>query len=94
MEPSPSADRAELQRNLIIAGCCAPIALLIYAIAHAAYTNLFETTQAMGSVDPATHVGLDLGYLTMIGGTAIFALLALIAVVRAWRVWRRLRHAR
>lgn len=86
-------DRIEMQRNVTIFACCAPVALLIYLIAHTVYVNILETTQAMGSVDPATHVGLDMGFVTMVGGTGVFAVIASIAAYKALRIWLRLRRS-
>jgi hypothetical protein len=87
----PTADRAELSRNLIIAACTAPSAVLVYVIFHAVYTNIFETAAAVGQIDSGTKMGLAMGWIAMVGGTGVLGVIALVAAIRAFRAWSRLR---
>jgi hypothetical protein len=93
MSSDTGADRAELNRNLIICAWTAPAAVVIYLIFHAVYTNIFETAKAVGQIDASTTTGLAMGWVVMVGGTGVFAVIAIVAGVRALRAWSRLRHS-
>jgi hypothetical protein len=92
MSGDAGADRAELNRNLIICAWTAPAAVLIFLIFHAVYTNIFETAQAVGQIDSSTTIGLAMGWVVMVGGTGVFAVIAIVAAIRALRAWSRLRR--
>jgi hypothetical protein len=93
MSSDTGADRAELNRNLIICAWTAPAAVVIYLIFHTVYTNIFETAKAVGQIDASTTTGLAMGWVVMVGGTGVFAVIAIVAGVRALRAWSRLRHS-
>ncbi len=67
---------AELNRYLTIFLLAAPTAAAVWFVFHGVYTNLTETEKAAGYVDSMTQMGIDLGYIAMIGGTLVFAALA------------------
>jgi hypothetical protein len=92
MSSDTGADRAELNRNLIICAWTAPAAVVIFLIFHAVYTNIFETAKAVGQIDASTTTGLAMGWVVMVGGTGVFAVIAIVAGIRALRAWSRLRH--
>jgi hypothetical protein len=86
------ADRAELNRNLIVCAWTAPVAVVIFLIFHAVYSNIIETAQAVGQIEPSTMTGLAMGWVAMVGGTGVFAVIAIVAGIRALRAWSRLRR--
>jgi hypothetical protein len=92
MSGDGSADRADLNRNLIICAWTAPAAVVIYLIFHAVYTNIFETAKAVGQIDSSTTIGLSMGWVAMVGGTGVLAVIAIVAGIRALRAWSRLRR--
>ena len=93
MSGNAGADRAELNRNLIICVWTAPSAVAIFLIFHAVYTNIAETAQAVGQVAPSTMTGLAMGWVVMVGGTGVVGVIALVAAIRALRAWSRLRRS-
>jgi hypothetical protein len=93
MNGDTGADRADLNRNLIICAWTAPAAIVIFLIFHAVYTNIVETAHAVGQIDSATMTGLAMGWVAMVGGTGAFAVIALVAGIRALRAWSRLRRS-
>jgi hypothetical protein len=92
MSDDAGADRAELNRNLIICVWTAPAAIVIFLIFHAVYTNISETAAAVGQIDAATTTGLAMGWVAMVGGTGVFGVIAIVAGIRAIRAWSRLRR--
>ncbi len=91
MSDDAGADRADLNRNLIICAWTAPAAVVIFLIFHAVYTNIFVTAKAVGQIDSGTKMGLAMGWIAMVGGTGVFGIIALVAGIRAIRAWSRLR---
>jgi hypothetical protein len=81
--------REELNRNLIIAGVCAPISIACILIFRVLQFNLSVDTAAVGDVDSATKMGIAFGYLMLLGGAALFGVFAIVAGFRALRLWRR-----
>jgi hypothetical protein len=92
MSHDAGADRAELNRNLIICAWTAPAAIVVFVIFHAVYTNITETAKAVGQIDSSTMTGLAMGWVCMVGGTGVFAVIAIVAAIRALRAWSRLRR--
>lgn len=78
-----------LARYTIIFAIAAPASAATWLIFHAVFESLTLSEQAMGYVDPLTKMGIDLGYVAMVGGTLVFAGIALWAGVKALRTWRR-----
>jgi hypothetical protein len=76
-----------LQRYLIIFGLAAPSAAVVWLVFHGVFTNLTQTEEAMGYVDPLTQMGIYLGYVAMFGGTLVFVGVAAWAAVRAAGIW-------
>ncbi|HTA38500.1 MAG TPA: hypothetical protein VK760_05470, partial [Candidatus Acidoferrales bacterium] len=93
MSSDAGADRADLNRNLIVFAWTAPTAVVIFLIFHAVYSNIIETAHAVGQIDSSTMTGLAMGWVAMVGGTGVFAVIALVAGIRALRAWSRLRHS-
>ncbi|HEY5349133.1 MAG TPA: hypothetical protein VIJ77_02580 [Candidatus Tumulicola sp.] len=79
--------RTELHRYLIIFALAAPTAGAVWFVFHGVFANLTRTEAAMGYVDSTTQMGIDLGYVAMVGGTAIFAAIAAWAALRAAGAW-------
>ena len=75
-----------LQRYVIIFGMAAPASVATWLVFHGVFVNLSRSVKAMGYVDPVTQMGIDLGYVAMIAGTAIFGAIALWAAVHALRL--------
>ncbi len=73
--------REERTRRLAIFLLAAPGAAIVWYVFHAVYVNLSESEKAVGYVDSMTQMGIDLGYVTMIGGTLVLAGIALWAGV-------------
>jgi hypothetical protein len=88
-----TSDRAELNRNLIVAAIAAPSAVAIFLIFHAVYENIEITAKAVGEIDSATSMGLAMGWIAMVGGSGVLAAIAIVAAIRALRVWSRLRRS-
>jgi hypothetical protein len=93
MNGDVGADRADLNRNLIVCAWAAPTAIVLFLVFHAVYTNIFETAQAVGQIDKSTMTGLAMGWVAMVGGTGVFGVIALVAGIRALRAWSRLRRS-
>ncbi|HKU81436.1 MAG TPA: hypothetical protein VJP76_04625 [Candidatus Tumulicola sp.] len=83
--------RTELHRYLIIFALTAPAAAVVWLVFHGVFATLRQTELAMGYVDPTTQMGIDLGYVAMVGGSLIFGAIALWAAARATIAWL---HAR
>ena len=86
MQVNAHGSRAALtdfQRYAIIFALAAPASVVTWLVFHGVFVNLSATEKAMGYVDPLTQMGIDLGYIAMIGGTMVFAAIALWAGVRA-----------
>lgn len=66
-----------------------PAAVVTWLVFHGVFVSLSQTETAMGYVDPLTQMGIDLGYIAMVGGTLIFAAIAAWAAVRALIARRR-----
>lgn len=77
------------QRYAIICALAAPAAVVTWFVFHRVFVALTQTETAMGYVDPVTQMGIDLGYVAMVGGTLVFAAIALWAAVRAVVAHRR-----
>ena len=71
------------QRYAIIFALAAPASVVTWLVFHGVFVNLSASEKAMGYVDPLTQMGIDLGYVAMVGGTLIFATIALYAGIRA-----------
>lgn len=87
MSSAGGDNRDEIKRYLTVFCATAPAAVVVYLIFHAVYTNIAITAQAVGQVDSGTKIGLAMGYVAMVGGTAIFAAFAIWSgyhLVRAW----------
>ena len=80
---------SEIGRYAVIFALAAPTAAAVWLVFHGVFTNLSRTEEAMGYVDPMTQMGVDLGYVAMVGGTLVFAGIALWAAVRAVAAWLR-----
>jgi hypothetical protein len=93
MSGDANADRAELNRNLIILAWTAPTAVVIFLIFHAVWENLTITAQAVGDIGSQTQIGLAAGWVAMVGGSGVFAVIALVAAFRAVAAWSRVRRA-
>lgn len=81
----------ERNRYLIIFALTAPTAAAVWFVFHGVFSALRETEVAMGYVDPTTQMGVDLGYVAMAGGSAVFGAIALWAAFRAILAWLRSR---
>jgi hypothetical protein len=84
--------RSEIKRNQTILLLCAPAAVAVWYVFHGVYADLSQTERAAGYVDPATQMGIELGYAAMIAGTLIFAGLAALAAFRLLVLWLGERH--
>lgn len=80
-------NRTEIHRCLIIFALAAPTAVAVWLVFHGVFATLTRTEEAMGYVDPTTQMGIDLGYVAMVGGTLVFAGIALWAGFRAAGAW-------
>jgi hypothetical protein len=80
---------SEVGRYAVIFALAAPSAAAVWLVFHGVFTNLTQTEEAMGYVDPMTQMGVDLGYVAMVGGTLIFAGIAVWAAFRAVDAWLR-----
>jgi hypothetical protein len=78
-----------LQRYFIIFVLAAPSAVAVWLVFHGVFTNLTQTEEAMGYVDPLTQMGVYLGYAAMFGGSLVFGGIAAWAGVQALRLWLR-----
>ncbi len=85
-------DRDELKRHLAIVALAAPGAAIVWWIFHGMYVNLSESAQAVGYIDAPTQTGIDLGYLTMIGGTLLLVAIALRSAIICIRLLVRRSH--
>lgn len=83
--------RTEVNRYLIIFALSAPAAAAVWYVFHGVFATLGQTEIAMGYVDPTTQMGIDLGYVAMVGGSLIFGAIALWAAIRAALAWLRAR---
>lgn len=68
--------REERSRYLTIFLFAAPGAAIVWYVFHAVYENLSATEKALGYVDSLTQVGIDLGYVVMVGGSLVLAAIA------------------
>jgi hypothetical protein len=68
--------REERTRYLVIFSVAAPSAAIVWLVFHSVYENLTASVKAVGYVDSMTQTGIDLGYVTMIGGTLVLAVIA------------------
>jgi hypothetical protein len=68
--------REERTRYLVIFSVTAPSAAIVWFVFHSVYENLTASVKAVGYVDSMTQTGIDLGYVTMIGGTLVLAVIA------------------
>lgn len=75
-----------LQRYVVIFALTAPASVATWLVFHSVFVNLSRTEAVVGYVDPVTQMGIDLGYLAMIAGTAVFGAIALWAAVQALRL--------
>lgn len=73
--------RDERNRHLAIFLFSAFGAAIVWYVFHAAYENLTATEKAVGYVDSMTQMGIDLGYVAMIGGTLVLAGIAIWSAV-------------
>jgi hypothetical protein len=71
----------ERNRYLTIFLFAAPGAAIVWYVFHAVYENLSATEKAVGYVDPLTQMGIDLGYVVMVGGTLVLAGIALWSAI-------------
>lgn len=62
------------------------MAVIVWFVFHSVFVNLTQTEKAAGYVPPVMQMGIDLGYLSMIGGTLVFAALAVWALFRIVRI--------
>jgi hypothetical protein len=69
--------REERNRRLVIFLLAAPGAAIVWFVFHAVYVNLSESEKAVGYVDSMTQMGIDLGYVAMVGGTLVLAAVAI-----------------
>lgn len=67
----------ERNRYLTIFLFAAPGAAIVWYVFHGVYENLSASEKALGYVDSMTQVGIDLGYVVMVGGSLVLALVAL-----------------
>lgn len=75
-----------LQRYAVIFALAAPASAVTWLVFHAVFTSLSASEEAMGYVDPLTKMGINLGYIAMVGGTLVFAVIALWAALGMLRV--------
>ncbi len=81
--------REERNRYLTIFLLAAPGAAMVWFVFHAVYANLSATEKAVGYVDSVTQVGIDLGYVAMVGGTLVLAGIAAWSAIAYLRLLRR-----
>ena len=74
--------RTQTNRHAIVTVAAALAAVVTWFVFHAVYVNLSQAVQAVGYVDSSTRIGIALGYLAMVGGTAAFAATALWSGIR------------
>ena len=74
------------QRYVVIFAMTAPASVVTWLVFHGVFVNLSRTEAIMGYVDPITQMGIDLGYIAMIAGTAVFGAIALWAAIQALRL--------
>jgi hypothetical protein len=66
----------ERTRHLTIFLLASPGAAIVWFVFHAVYENLSAVEKAVGYVDSLTQIGIDLGYVAMVGGTLVLAAIA------------------
>jgi hypothetical protein len=76
-----------LQRYLAIFALAAPSALILWFVFHGVFTNLTQSEEALGYVDPLTQMGIYLGYAVMVGGALALGGIAAYAAIRAAGIW-------
>jgi hypothetical protein len=70
------AMQRERSRYLTIFLLAAASAAIVWFVFHSVYENLSESERVVGYVDSLTQMGIDLGYVAMVGGTLILAAIA------------------
>lgn len=81
--------RDERNRYLTIFVLSAPGAAMVWFVFHAVYENMSAAEQAVRYVDSMTQMGIDLGYVVMVGGTIALAGVALWSGIAYLRLLRR-----
>lgn len=76
----------ERNRYLAIFAFSASGAALVWYVFHAVYENLSASEKAVGYVDSFTQMGINLGYVVMVGGTLLLAGIALWSVLAYLRL--------
>ncbi len=71
----------ERNRYLTIFAFAALGAAIVWYVFHAVYENLSASEKAVGYVDSLTQMGIDLGYVVMVGGTLLLASIAVWSAV-------------
>ena len=56
-------------------------AAIVWYVFHSVYENLSASEKAVGYVDSVTQIGIDLGYVVMVGGTLVLATIAVWSAV-------------
>lgn len=79
----------ERSRYLTIFVLSAPGAAIVWFVFHAVYENMSAAEKAVGYVDSTTQIGIDLGYVVMVGGTLILAAIAVWSGLAYLRLLRR-----
>jgi len=82
-------DREDRNRYLAIFLLSAPGAAIVWFVFHSVYVNLSASEKAVGYVDSLTQMGIDLGYVAMIGGTLVLVAIAGWSAVAYLRSLRR-----
>jgi hypothetical protein len=80
-EAAPMNHGGERNRYLTIFLLAAPGAAIIWYVFHAVYESLSVSEKAVGYVDAMTQMGIDFGYVVMIGGTVLLASLAVWSAI-------------
>ncbi len=68
-------------RYLTIFLLAASGAAIVSYVFHSVYQNLSASEEAVGYVDSATQIGIDLGYIVMAGGALVLACIAIWCAV-------------
>ena len=71
----------ERNRYLTIFALAASGAAIVWFVFHAVYEDLSASEKAVGYVDSMTQMGIDLGYVAMVGGTLLLGGIAVWSAV-------------
>jgi len=83
--------REEAGRYLVVFGCAAFGAIVVWLVFHSVYSSLAQAAQAVGYVDSGAQMGIAFSYLMMVAGTSLLAAVALWAAFKLARIWWRAR---